>query len=170
MSLRYFYEKRGEKEKQYFTFYLPSYMIYSWNYALVLWGRKGEQRMDPKRLSFGKWDWIAVSFVVILALGVGLLFLPNSEDIQGSVVQIYQEGTLLRELPLTGEETVEIGGKYENTVTICDGSVSVTYSTCPGEDCVHSGAISKAGRSLVCLPNALEIRITGTPEIDFVVG
>lgn len=126
---------------------------------------------DQERLSFQKRDWIAIILVVVLALGVGLLFLPFSGESDGDcVVQIYQDGELLRELALSAVETLTIDGKYENTVSVRDGAVSITHSTCPGEDCVHSGAISKAGRSLVCLPNGLEIRITGAPEIDFVVG
>ena len=127
--------------------------------------------MDQKRLSFGKWDWIAIFVVMVLALVVGLLFLPSSGEDQGSsVVQIYQDGALIRELSLSGEETLTIEGRYENTVVIRDGAVSITHSTCPGEDCVHSGTISKAGKALVCLPNAVEIRIVGASEIDFVVG
>ncbi len=122
------------------------------------------------RLSFKKGDWIAIAIVAVLALVVGLLFLPSGGEPSDSVVQIYRDGKLLRELPLTAEETLTIQGKYENTVTIHNGTVAITHSTCPGEDCVHSGSITKAGRSLVCLPNSLEIRITGAAEIDFVVG
>lgn len=122
------------------------------------------------QLSFRKGDWIPIALVVILALGVGLLFLPSSRESGEASVQIYQEGKLLRELPLTEDTTVAIGGAYENTLVIRQGSVSITRSTCPGGDCVHSGSISKAGRSLVCLPNGLEIRITGSQDIDFVVG
>ena len=125
--------------------------------------------MDRKRLSFRLGDCIAIALVVALAIGIGLLFLPSSESGEG-VVQIYQNGELLRELSLTAEETVEITGKYANTVEIRDGAVAIVRSTCPGEDCVHSGRISKAGRSLVCLPNGVEIRIAGSPDIDFVVG
>ena len=124
---------------------------------------------DRKRLSFRAGDCIAIALVVALAIGIGLLFLPSSEPGEG-VVQIYREGELLRELPLSVEETVEITGKYANTVEIRDGVVAITRSTCPGEDCVHSGRISNPGRSLVCLPNGVEIRITGSQDIDFVVG
>lgn len=145
-------------------------MIYLLDYALFTWDRKEAPMAEQKRLSFQKWDWIAVALVVILAIGVGLLFLTPSTETGESVVQVYQDGELLRELALTAEETLTIQGKYENTVVIRDGSVSITHSTCPGEDCVHSGTISKAGRSLVCLPNGVEVRITGAPEIDFVVG
>ena len=125
---------------------------------------------DRKRLSFRAGDCIAVALVLALAIGIGLLFLPSS-DAGEAVVRIYRNGELLRELPLSAEERVEITGKYENTVELRDGAVAITHSTCPGEDWVHSGSISKAGRSLVCLPNALEIRITSAEaDVDFVVG
>ena len=125
--------------------------------------------MDGRRLSFRLGDCIAIALVLALALGVGLLFLPSSNS-GGEVVQIYQDGELIRELPLTAEALVEITGKYENTVEVHNGSVAMLRSTCPGEDCVHSGRISKPGRSLVCLPNGVEIRIVGSQDIDFVVG
>lgn len=144
-------------------------MIYLFNYALIFTGGKGGAATDRKMLSFGRGDWIAVVLVVALALGVGLLFLPSSNS-GGEVVQIYQDGELIRELPLTAEALVEITGKYENTVEVHNGSVAMICSTCPGEDCVHSGRISRAGRSLVCLPNGVEIRIIGSADIDFVVG
>ncbi len=124
---------------------------------------------DRKRLVFRKGDWIALALVAVLAVGIGLLFLPSSEGGE-AVVQIYLDGELLRELPLSAEERMEITGKYVNTVELRGGEVAVIHSTCPGEDCVHSGTISKAGRSLVCLPNGVEIRIVGAQDIDFVVG
>lgn len=124
---------------------------------------------DRKRLSFRAGDCIAVALVLALAVGIGLLFLPPS-DTGEAVVRIYRNGELLRELPLSAEERVEINGKYENTVELRDGAVAITHSTCPGEDCVHSGRTSKPGRSLVCLPNGVEIRIVGSRDIDFVVG
>ena len=132
--------------------------------------RKEQGMTDRTKLFFRKGDWIAVLLVVALALGVGIVFRPRESDREASVVQIYQEGKLLRELPLSTEETLVITGKYKNTVEIRDNAVSITHSTCPGEDCVHSGEIRKAGRSLVCLPNGLEVRITGSGDIDFVVG
>ena len=60
---------------------------------------------------------------------------------------------------------------YSNTVTVQDGKIAVTASDCPGADCVHSGWIGTSGRSLVCLPNALEIRvISQNADVDFIVG
>ena len=68
------------------------------------------------------------------------------------------------------ENAVDAGAS-KITVEIRDGAVAITHSTCPGEDCVHSGKISTLGRILVCLPNGLEIRITSAKaDVGFVVG
>lgn len=120
-------------------------------------------------LSFRKGDWIAIGLVLALVLGVGALFLPDS-SLQEAVVQIYQDGKLLRELPLTAQEIIEISGRYHNTVVLDEGRAAITQSDCPGADCVHSGWISQPGRSIVCLPNGLELRIVGKAAVDFVVG
>ena len=85
------------------------------------------------------------------------------------MVCVYQEGKLIREIPLDTDTEFVIEGEYENVVTMKDGTVAITKSDCPGTDCVHSGRIQEAGRSIVCLPNRVEIRIEGASEVDFVV-
>ena len=82
---------------------------------------------------------------------------------------IYQEGKLIQELSLDHDTEFVIEGDYENVVTVKDGKAAITKSDCPGTDCVHSGWIHEAGRSIVCLPNRVELRIEGASEVDFVV-
>ena len=48
---------------------------------------------------------------------------------------------------------------YYNVVTISGGTVSVTEASCKNQVCVKHGAISRAGESIVCLPNRLVVRI-----------
>ena len=45
-------------------------------------------------------------------------------------------------------------------------------SSCPGEDCVHTGWVSVSGGQIVCLPNRLIISVTGSeaPAVDGVTG
>jgi hypothetical protein len=57
-----------------------------------------------------------------------------------------------------------------HTVTVQDGRVAVTASDCPGSDCVHSGWAKDAGRAIICLPNRMEIRLTGSSDVDVIVG
>lgn len=121
-------------------------------------------------LNFRKGDCLAIALVLLLALAVALCFFPWNAS-KPTVVEIYLDGTLVKTMDLSGEESFVLEGKYTNVITVSDGSVSITDSNCPGMDCVHSGAISTSGRSLVCLPNGVEVRIVGkSNDVDFVVG
>ena len=123
------------------------------------------------KLSFQKGDILAVLLVILLAVCTGAAFLPDKEHKSAAVAEIYQDQKLIKELPLHTDAVVEIDGDYHNVIEIRNGKVAVTASDCPGEDCVHSGWIGLVGRSIICLPNRVEIRITGTEaEVDFVVG
>lgn len=121
------------------------------------------------RLQFQKGDIFALGLVVVLALAVGLLFLPKSTE--GASVEIYHNGVLVKTIPLAAQEEFTLVGDYTNVIAVADGTVGIIHSDCPGRDCVYSGAISSPGRSLVCLPNGLEVRIVGkNGDVDFVVG
>ena len=126
--------------------------------------------MDKSKLTFRKGDLLAIVLVLVLAAAVALFFVPSRSTAENAMVQVYQDGKLLQELSLESDQSILITGEYENTVVIRDGKACIAQSTCPGEDCVHSGWISSPGRSVVCLPNRVEIRITGSSEVDFVVG
>ena len=121
-------------------------------------------------LRFRKGDLLAVVIVAVLAVVVALSFLPSG-DSEGIQAQIYQNGELIETLSLNEATSLEITGKYTNVITVHDGGIAITASDCPGEDCVHSGAIRSSGRSIVCLPNGVEVRVvTQASDVDFVVG
>ena len=125
---------------------------------------------SPNRLRFQKGDILAIALVVVLAVVTVFCFLPK-ENTAACEVQIYQNGQLLKTMDLTGKQELVVTDKYSNTITVADGKVAITASDCPGEDCVHSGVISAPGRSIVCLPNGVEVRVTGkSSDVDFVVG
>ena len=90
---------------------------------------------------------------------------------EGNVVVIYREGEKIQEIPLNVDTEVLIQNDYTNKLIVKDKKVAIEESDCPGMDCVHSGAISGKGRSLVCLPNRVEVRIEGEidSEVDFIV-
>ena len=126
--------------------------------------------VKQEHLRFRKGDFLVIAAVVLMAVLVAVGFLPKGND--GPVMaEIYRQGERIKTLSLEEETSFTITGDYTNVVTVKDGSVAITFSDCPGEDCVHSGAIHSPGRSLVCLPNALEIRVvSGQSDVDFVVG
>lgn len=120
-------------------------------------------------LKFQKGDWIAIALVAVLAVFVALLFFFRASQ-PAAKVEIYHQGELVKTLSLDRDDSFTFVGKYTNVITVQNGKVFVSYSDCPGEDCVHSSKISAAGRSLVCLPNGVEVRIVGkSDDVDFVV-
>ena len=131
-----------------------------------------EERMKKNlKLTFQKGDILAIGLTLLLALFVGAAFLPE-ENSGNATVQIWQDGEMIRQLPLEEDNRLEIAGQYRSLVVIENGRVWMEESDCPGEDCVHSGSVGSVGRSIICLPNRVEIRIVGedADEVDFVVG
>ena len=125
--------------------------------------------MRGLNLRFQKGDLLAVAAALLLAVAVFFLFLPRESGVP--VAEVYLDGELIRQLPLDAPVEFEVNGAYRNTITVQDGKIGVSASDCPGGDCVHSGAIGSTGRSIVCLPNRMEIRIVSAAgDVDFVVG
>lgn len=122
-----------------------------------------------------KWDALVV--LVIAALAIALAARP--------LWQAQQDGTLHVVISIDGEEveraaldaycaagthTYESCG-YTLTVQAADGRIRVAESSCPNGDCVRSGAISRAGQSIVCLPGRVAITLAGAAdEYDLIAG
>ena len=123
-----------------------------------------------EKLCFRKGDIAAIAMVVFLAAIVFVCFLPGIND-TAAFVEVYQGGELIQRFLLSTDREFTVTGDYINTVTIRDGKAAITQSDCPGGDCMHSGWVYDSGRSIVCLPNGVEIRIVSDEsEVDFVVG
>ena len=123
-----------------------------------------------EHLRFRKGDLLAIVLVVVLAVSVAVCFLPQDNEMPVQA-EIYQEGILVKTVALDEESTFEVTGKFTNTITVENGSIAITASDCPGEDCVHIGGIHTSGRSIVCLPNEVEVRVVNAvSDVDFVVG
>ena len=102
--------------------------------------------------------------ICILALAVVLFFALIPREQQGLTVQVTRNGELLLSRSLTEfSEPVEIAveGEHPLVLELSERGVRVVETTCPGEDCRHMGAITKAGQQIVCLPNRLVVTLQG---------
>lgn len=116
------------------------------------------------------WDG-AVALCILLLAGLALLlFSPSHEAGDTAVVRL--NGQEVARLPLSRPGSYPLNTPYPITLTVEDGAVRVSEAGCPGEDCLHIGAISQQGQTIVCLPNRLVISISGTNSsgIDAVTG
>lgn len=108
-------------------------------------------------------DWILIGVIIcISAVFFGWHFLkPEAET---AVVEISVDGDVLAEYPLENKQAqvVEIGST--NQLVIQDGRAEMTWADCPDQICVHHTAISRAGESIICLPNKVVVSIVGGEE------
>lgn len=109
-----------------------------------------------------------VLFAVLLALGLGMLFFSiRAASHGGSEVVISVDGQEYGRYPLDRDNVIEIvNGNRHNIVTIEDGGVSMTYSTCKNQICVHEGVVTAPGQLIVCLPNYVIVEIEGGEGSD----
>ncbi len=132
--------------------------------------KNGRRDPVPKMLRFRKGDWLAIAAVLLAAAALTLGFGLHAAAADSVTVEIRLDGELLYSQPLTQDGVYTVKGDYTNTVTIQDGRVAVTHSDCPGSDCVNSGWCDGAGQAIICLPNRMEIRLTGSSDVDIIVG
>ena len=109
------------------------------------------------------WDILVVLAVVALAAASALTVWPGRDSGSLTAVVTADGEELDRFAPAdlaAGPRTYTHNG-YTLTVTAEDGGLRVSEADCPTQDCVHTGAISRSGQSIVCLPARIIIQLTG---------
>ncbi len=121
-------------------------------------------------LKFKARDAFVIAAALLIAAAVFLLTLPKANE--GRLyAEISRNGEVLASLPLDADAEYTVNGDYENVVTIANGSAFFSSATCPNEDCVHAGRLTKAGQLAVCLPNGVTLRIVGAEaDVDAIAG
>lgn len=100
-------------------------------------------------------DIILFGAVFLAAVLAAVLFRGYSQD--GDCAVIISDGEEYARLPLEEDVSVSVNGK--NTVEIKNREVYVSYADCPDQICVSQGKITGPGRTIVCLPNKMSVRI-----------
>ena len=129
-------------------------------------------------------DALVAAAVIALTVVTALLFyLPKTGGGDQLTLVITVGGQEQSRTPVTQlpDGPVHIEGRGGYTLTLSpsysdlpfspEWSVRVSESDCPGQDCVHTGAISRAGQSIVCLPAQVVISLVGAAsDVDAVLG
>ena len=118
-------------------------------------------RRFPK-LRPNRWDALLAAAVAGCALLTGFLTWGQTDSGDSLTAVVSADGQELAEIPLTasGERTVQNRG-YTLHLRWTEEAVWVEEADCPTQDCVHTGHISRAGQSILCLPARVSISLTG---------
>ena len=112
-------------------------------------------------------DWIAA--VLIFTLATGIWAAGRSQSSGSLTALVRQDGQVVRTIALTGLSepiTFTLDGAYTNTIRAENGRICVESATCPGQDCVQTGWLTRAGQSAVCLENRVSITLEGATTLD----
>ena len=104
-----------------------------------------------------------VLFILILVFGLAVSWWSLTTNTGGDKAIVTVDGELYGTYSLSQDQTIEVAQKdgHTNHITIKDGIVSMTYSTCKNQVCVNTGAISHTKDAIVCLPNKVVAEIIG---------
>ncbi len=107
--------------------------------------------------------WVIIIAAAALALAAlsALLLTRHGE---GTVVQIIQDDTVIREIDLsrvTKEYSFTVDSPYggSNTILVQPGRICVSDADCPDRICVHQGWLTDDPVPIVCLPHRLIIAL-----------
>lgn len=112
--------------------------------------------------------------VVVLIVSAVCLFsqLNRPTDNLTCVVKVSGEQVYRVSLDSIDDTTeYRVDTQYPLTVIIGSDSVRVVDAHCPDKLCEHSGTITRAGQSIVCLPSKVSVTlISNNSTLDAVVG
>ena len=106
-----------------------------------------------------------ILLIIILAVGIPMSVLSLTAGTGGDKVKVSADGQVYGIYPLDEDCEIEVTEDgHTNHITIKDGQVSMSYSTCLNQVCVNTGAISETKDSIVCLPNRVVVEIISSGD------
>jgi hypothetical protein len=109
---------------------------------------------------------ILVVFLVLAAAGGSMVLVSRANaGEKGSLAIVEVNGREVRRVTLGSGQAARTltvkGWQGPSTFEVKDGRVRMVKSACRDKICVGVGWIDSGGRSIICLPNRVVIRVTG---------
>ncbi len=106
--------------------------------------------------------------IILLLLGGITTYMIAFGNNQGDTVLITVDGNEYGRYALYKDRHITVKqNDHINEINIKDGKVSMDFSDCSNQICVHAGAISKISQTIVCLPNRVMVEIIGEGEPEY---
>ncbi len=117
---------------------------------------------------------LLLALAVVAAALILYVFFGRVKPVSATYVNVYvgNRDEPYQRAPLNEDQTIRVdqGDGRVNVIEIKDGGVSMGYSTCKNQDCVHEGVVTDESRKhralgdwIVCLPNGVAVELTEGP-------
>lgn len=111
--------------------------------------------MDNRKF-FNKKDIIIIGIVTGLAI-IAFCLTTLMTNKKGETIQVIYDGEIIKELSVNTDTVYSPEFNPNIIIEVKDKKVHFKTSDCPDKVCVHTGWLSKAGQTAVCLPNKISI-------------
>lgn len=121
--------------------------------------------MDKKKL---RNDLLLIVPLLVAAI-IALVVLLTRKTNKPLVAKVYVSNEVVQTIDLsdTSEREYTIQGKNgELSVHVHDGSIKVSKSNCPHQDCVNQGEVKDTNHPIICAYNEVYIVIEGASDYD----
>lgn len=105
-----------------------------------------------------KGDLLLALTVAFAALVLAWALRPGGA---GTWAVVRVDGQETARYPLDQPLQVKLGGADYNILCIGEGAAWIEEANCGDHTCVNTGAISREGESIVCLPHRLIVQVEG---------
>ena len=103
---------------------------------------------------------LIVSLLIISAAALTVILLTRT---QGGYAVVTLNGKEVGKYSLSNDGEYSVGDG-SNIIAIEDGKVHMKHADCPDRTCIKRGSIFRSGESITCLPNRVNVYITGASE------
>lgn len=112
--------------------------------------------------------FLIVGLLILASLGIAVMrYTQGGVDIV--VVQV--DGEEVIKASLSGDQYFSVDGELGQTqIEIKNERVRITDSPCKRKTCVHTGWIHRGYQTIVCMPNHVMIRLTGSRDDEEIDG
>ena len=107
------------------------------------------------------------SLLVVVAISLVLVLVSRTKT--NLIAKVYFQNKVVETIDLSKKEDKDYRVKGLNgylTVHTHDGSIAITESNCPHQDCVRTGYVKENNRPIICAYNAVYVVIEGSSFID----
>ncbi len=133
----------------------------------------GGKQVKPYLKMIRRFDIVLVVLLTLLSFLPLAIFSyvkanePKSIANQGLTAVITVDGKEYKKVALTGHTgtesfTITQADGDSNTIEVKDEQIRISKATCGDQVCVRTGAITKRGETIVCLPHKLVIEVKAT--------